>query len=389
MNRKAFLLSLAGLPAAAAEYRRMVTLPAPGATPSATNGPRVIPRPAGAQLTVPKGFTVEELAAGFNRPRMMISDSPGTFLLAENSRQGPITRVSIDGKRRTTVLSGLDRPFGLKLSKGYLYVAETTSLKRYRYNAPTGRAEPGQEIFSMKDYGGGHATRAIEIDENAGKLFVSIGSNSNVDAGEPRDRAAILRMNLDGSNKEYYAEGTRNPVSIHLQPGTNKLWVVVQERDALGDDLVPDYFTSITPGGFYGWPYAYIGPNEDPRRKGEKPGLVAKTVAPDYPLRAHAGIIDFTFYTGKQFPRQYQGGAFITFHGSWTRSKRVGQSVVFVPFDKGKPSADYQDFLTGWMLSPDNRDVWGRPTGLLQLPDGSLLVSDDGGNRIWKVTYTA
>ncbi len=161
----------------------------------------------------------------------------------------------------------------------------------------------------------------------------------------------------------------------------------MQERDLLGDDLVPDYFTHIQQGAFYGWPFAYAGPNEDPRRKGEKPDLVAKTVKGDVLLPAHVAVLDFTFYTGKMFPKEYQGGAFLAFHGSWNRSQRIGYSVAFVPFANGKPTGKAQDFLTGWMISPDSKDVWGRPVAVLEMPDGSLLVSDDGGNKIWRISY--
>jgi glucose/arabinose dehydrogenase len=184
-----------------------------------------------------------------------------------------------------------------------------------------------------------------------------------------------------------FASGTRNPTSIYFQPGTNTLWASIQERDALGDDLVPDYFTHIQQGGFYGWPFAYFGPNEDPRNKGQKPDLVKKTITPDVSLGAHVAVIDWKFYTGKMFPAKYQGGAFLALHGSWNRSKRVGQSVVFVPFKGGKPAGEPEPFLTGWLLGPDKREVWGRPTGILEMKDGSLLVSDDGGNKIWRISY--
>jgi len=171
-------------------------------------------------------------------------------------------------------------------------------------------------------------------------------------------------------------------------PGTQTLWAAVQERDDLGDDLVPDYFTHVQQGGFYGWPYAYIGPNEDPRNKGMAADLVKKTIVPDVLLGAHVAVLDFLFYTGKQFPSEYQGGAFLAFHGSWNRSMRVGQSIAFIPFKNGKPAGEIKEVLSGWMIAPDKREVWGRPVGLLQLPDGSLLVSDDGGRKIWHLSYS-
>ena len=236
--------------------------------------------------------------------------------------------------------------------------------------------------------GQGHWTRSLEIDADAGKLYVGVGSRSNVDAGEPKERAAINRYNPDGSGYEALATGTRNPTAIHFYPGTKNLWASVQERDALGDDLVPDYFTQVQAGGFYGWPFSYFGPNEDPRRKGEAPELVKKTITPDVSLGAHTAVIDWAFYTGNSFPEKYRGGAFLALHGSWNRSKRVGYSVGFVPFKDGKPLVkDVEPFLTGWMIAPEKKEVWGRPTGILVMKDGSLLVSDDGGKKIWRVTF--
>jgi len=208
-----------------------------------------------------------------------------------------------------------------------------------------------------------------------------------VSTGEDPMRAAINRFNPDGSGHEILASGTRNPIGLHWYPGTDTLWAAVQERDALGDDLVPDYFTHVQPGAFYGWPYAYSGPHEEPRHKGERPDLVAKTIAGDVLLQSHLAVLDFLFYTGKQFPKEYQGGAFLAFHGSWNRSKRVGYEVGFIPFKDGKPSGPVQEFLTGWMISPESREVWGRPVGIMQLPDGSILVSDDGGKKIWRIRY--
>jgi glucose/arabinose dehydrogenase len=300
-----------------------------------------------------------------------------------------MTDTNKDGKHeaKKKLISNVYRPFGMAFWKDYLYVAETTSLKRYKYDKAKMSVGPGEEVYGMKDFQKGHWTRDVLFDPKGTKMYLSIGSASNVDAGEPRERAAILRFNPDGSGKEFVAEGTRNPVSILWHPTTGKLWATVQERDGLGDDLVPDYFTEIQHGGFYGWPYAYIGPNEDPRRKGEKPDLVKKTLVPDLPLQAHVAVLDAHFYTGKQFPAKYRSGAFLALHGSWNRSKRVGYSVVFVPFQSGKPSGEPEDFLTGWMLSPDKREVWGRPVGLFQMADGSLLVTDDGANKIWRISH--
>jgi glucose/arabinose dehydrogenase len=225
------------------------------------------------------------------------------------------------------------------------------------------------------------------IDRAGKKLYVTVGSGSNSSPGEDPRRAAINRYNLDGSGHEIFAAGLRNVIGLRWYPGTDSLWAAVQERDDLGDDLVPDYLTHVQQGGFYGWPYAYIGPNEDPTNKGLAPDLVKKTIVPDVLLGAHVAVLDALFYTGKQFPSEYQGGAFLAWHGSWNRSKRVGQSIAFVPFKDGNPSGPPREVVTGWMLGPDQHEVWGRPVGLLQLPDGSLLISEDGNKRIWHLSY--
>lgn len=367
-------------------------LPPPYHTPSARNPPQVISRPDGAQLQLPAGFAIEEYATDFQRPRFMLLGPSNEILVSDSTTNGSVF-VLIDKNKdnkpddRKVLIDGLDRPYGLAFWKDYLYVAETTSVKRYKYNPSTMTVGKGEEVVSLKDFGQGHWTRSILFDPKGEKMYLGIGSRSNVDPGEPPMRAAINRFNPDGSGHEIYASGTRNPIGMAWYPGTNTLWAAVQERDGLGDDLVPDYFTSIKQGGFYGWPYAYIGPNEDPRLKGQRPDLVAKTIVPDVPLQAHVAVLDAKFYTGKQFPAEYQGGAFLALHGSWNRSERVGYSVVFIPFKNGKPSGPVRNFLTGWMISPTNRQVWGRPVGLLQLPDGSMLVSDDGGNKIWRISY--
>ena len=384
-----FTIALTVLVATAAE----VQLPPPFHTPSAQNRPQVIDRPSGAQLKVPQGFQVAEFAAGFDKPRIMLYTPTGEILVAESVANGRVTVIADkdnDNKadsQRKALIEGLDRPYGMAFWKDYLYVAETTSLKRYKYDAKAVSVGKGEEIVPMHEFGKGHWTRTIAFDPKGEKLYLGIGSASNVDAGEPERRAAILRCNPDGSACEIFASGTRNPTSIYFQPGTSTLWASVQERDGLGDDLVPDYFTHIQQGGFYGWPYAYFGPNEDPRNKGKRPDLVKKTIVPDVSLGAHTAVIDWKFYTGNQFPAKYQGGVFLALHGSWNRAQRVGQSVVFLPFKNGKPAGPLEDVLTGWMLGPDKREVWGRPTGVMVMKDGSLLVSDDGGNKIWRISY--
>ncbi len=390
--RKTYVLAFAATLASVWAWQSQPQLPPPYHTPSVTNRARVIERPSGAQLGLPAGFAVEEVMSGFQKPRFMLLGPSNEILLSDAVNQGSVFVLvdkNKDGKPddRREILKNLDRPYGLALHQDYLYVGETTSLKRYKYNAKTMSAGAGEEIFSMSDFGAGHWTRSLLVDAKNNKILIGIGSRSNVDAGEPEMRAAVVRISPDGKTKEIYASGTRNPIGLRFYPGTQTVWAAVQERDGLGDDLVPDYFTSLKQGGFYGWPYAYIGPNEDPRRKGEKPELVKSTIVPDAPLGAHVAVLDALFYTGKQFPKQYQGGAFLAFHGSWNRSKRVGYNVSFIPFKDGKPQGPPQTFLSGWMLSPDKPEVWGRPVGLLQMPDGSMLVTDDGGNKIWRVYY--
>jgi len=362
-------------------------LPPPYATPSAMNQPKVVSRPDGAQLQVPHGFEIEEYASGFDTPRFMLTGPSGEILVSDSSAGAVYALVNLTAPVRRTVLTGLNRPYGLALWKDYLYVGEQTSVKRYKYDSKNLTAGPGEEIASLKDFSKGHWTRSLLFDRNGEKLYVGIGSGSNVNTGEDPMRAAINRFNPDGSGHEIYASGTRNPIGLHWYPGTDTLWAAVQERDALGDDLVPDFFTHIQQGAFYGWPYAYAGPHEEPRHKGERPDLVAKTIAGDILLQSHVAVLDFLFYTGKQFPAEYQGGAFLALHGSWNRSKRVGYSVAFVPFKNGKPSGDVREFLTGWLINPESREVWGRPVAIMQLPDGSILVSDDGGKKIWRISY--
>jgi len=395
MKLRAFLTAAAflALAVAFAADSRDVKLPPPFATPSVDNGPHVVGRPDGADLKLPAGFQVDIYAEGFEQPRFMAIGPGGELLVSDSVKNGSVYVIADGAKnfkpdQRKKLIEGLERPYGLAFWKDYLYVGETTSIKRYKYDAKNQTVGKGEEVVSLAGLDGGHWTRSLLFDRKGEKFYVGTGSRSNVSAGEDPRRAAINRYSPDGSGHETFASGTRNPIGLHWYPGTDKLWAAVQERDLLGDDLVPDYFTHIQQGGFYGWPFAYIGPHEDPRRKGEKPDLVAKTIVPDVILPAHVAVLDFVFYSGKQFPAEYRGGAFLAWHGSWNRSKRVGQEIAFLPFKDGKPAAEQpRHFLTGWMLAPDKREVWGRPVALLELPDGSLLVSDDGGNKIWRISY--
>jgi len=361
-------------------------LPEPFHSASVNNGPRVIARPDGLKLSLPAGFRIEVFAEGFERPRFMLLGPSRELLVSDSSKSGSVH--VLHEKNRKKILEGLDRPYGLAFWKDFLYVAETTSLKRYKYDAKSmSISGKGEEVVPLPDFGQGHWTRTVLFDRENKKMYLTVGSGSNVSPGEDPRRAAINRYNPDGTGQEIFASGVRNTIGLRWYPGTDTLWAAVQERDGLGDDLVPDYFTAIKPGGFYGWPYAYIGPNEEPRNKDQQPELVKKTITPDVLLGSHVAVLDCLFYTGRQFPKQYQGGAFLALHGSWNRAQRVGYSVVWIAFQDSKPASEPQNFLTGFLLAPEKREVWGRPVGLLQMPDGSLLVSDDGGNKIWRVSY--
>jgi glucose/arabinose dehydrogenase len=367
-------------------------LPAPYATPSADNHPTVIAKPAGASLHVPNGFRIQEWASGFVQPRFLLQGGHDEILLADSGGDGAgrgTVYVFPDENphARKKLITGLTRPYGLALWKNYIYVGEPQSVKRFPYNTSNFTAGKGEQVISLAGFTQDHWTRSLLFDRSGGKLYVGVGSGANVATGEDPRRAAINRYNPDGSGHEIFASGTRNPIGLHWYPNSDTLWTAVQERDELGDNLVPDYFTHVQQGGFYGWPYSYIGDHEDPRIKPQRPDLVNKAIVPDALFRAHVAVLDFTFYTGTQFPAEYRGGAFLAFHGSWNRSRRDGYEVAFVPFKNGQTAGQAQDFVTGWMTAPANKDVWGRPVAVMQMHDGSLLISDDGGRKIWRVTY--
>ena len=385
MTKRIFAVLLAPAFVLAADQSK-IKLPEPYATPSATNAPKVVPQPDGKQLKLPAGFHSEEFASGFKKPRYMIQAANGAVLVTDAVAGGSVIAILPD-KSKKDLIKGLDRPFGMTIWKDYLYVSEAESIKRYKFNGKTLEVGAGEEVVSLKGYSKAHWTRSMQFDKKGEKLYISIGSGSNVDAGDPPDRAAVNVYNPDGSGHEIFAGGLRNPVSIRFNPESGKLWSTVQERDGLGDDLVPDFFTEVKKGAFYGWPYAYIGPNEEPRRKGESPELVKKAIVPDVILPAHAAVMDFIFYTGKQFPAKYKNGAFLAFRGSSNRAKRLGYSVEFISFKNGQPAGERESFLGGWMMGESEREVWGRPVGILQMADGSLLISEDANNKIWRISY--
>ena len=382
-------------------------LPKPFATESVRNSPKVVKAPAGAALSVPAGFEVSVYADGdFKSPRYLIegpngdvfvSDSYGdtVYLLRDTNKDGKIDNAT----ERFTFATGLKRPFGMAVQKvgaqTYFYVGNTDSIVRFKYEIGATKVEGAAEkLLDLPT--GGHWTRTILFSKDGKKMYITVGSGSNVNAGEPEIRAAINEYNPDGTGHRIFAAGIRNPVGLAWNPfsrvskaANGELWTAVNERDLLGDDLVPEYATAVKEGAFYGWPYAYMGQNEDPRRKGENPALVAKTIIPDVLIEPHSAALGIIFYTGKMFPKEYQGDAFVALHGSWNRKERTGYKVIRIPFEKGKPEGGYENFLTGWVPDAMGLDVWGRPVALVMLRDGSLLVSDDGGNKVWRVTYKA
>ena len=369
-------------------------LPPPFATPSANNGPNVVARPAGAQLSVPAGFHISAWAEGLNRPRVMRMAPNGDVFVTE-SAAGRLSVLRANGAgppTRTTFTTDLKQPFGIAFyplgaSPKYVYVANTDSVVRFPYHASDREATGPAELVTDNLPGGGyhqHWTRDIAFSPDGKKLFVSVGSQSNVGEEEER-RAAILQFNPDGTGYKVYASGLRNAVGITFHPVTGQLWAAVNERDGLGDDLVPDYVTSVKEGGFYGWPYYYIGAHHDPRMP-EKPALAARAIVPDVLLASHSAALSVKFYEGAMFPASYRGSAFVGLHGSWNRAARTGYKVVRVPMDRaGHARGSYEDFVTGWAL-PDGT-VWGRPVDVTVVRDGALLISDDASGTIWRVTY--
>lgn len=371
-------------------------LPPPYATRSVANPPSIVPWPKGKMPVAPPGFEVSLFAEDLDHPRTIDVLPNGDVLVMESLRQAG-SRIILfrdpqkNGKPsvRRVFLRRLNMAFGMELIGNRFYVGNTDSIVVFPYNPGDEqiRRQP-EKILDLP--GGGHYTRNVIADPAGKKLYVSVGSATNVDEQridekDPR-RAAILQINPDGSGMRVFASGLRNPVGMDWEPKTKILWTVVNERDGLGDELVPDYLTSVREGAFYGWPYSYFGQNEDPRKKGQRPDLVAKAIKPDYALGSHVAPLGLVFYRGRSFPPRYHGGAFIGMHGSWNRSTLVGYKVAFVPFRDGKPSGDLEDFLTGFTVGPRSSEVYGRPVGVAVWTDGSLLVSDDGAGKIWRVS---
>jgi glucose/arabinose dehydrogenase len=400
--------------------RRLIAprdLPQPFATRSATNFGRIAKRPADAQLKVPPGFAVRLFAGALDEPRIVRVAPNGDIFVAESSA-GRIRVLRPSDKndapsQTEAFATGLREPFGIAFypsgpNPEWVYVANTDQVVRFAYRPGDMRARGRPETIANIPGGRGHWTRDIAFSADGSKMFVSVGSSSNDAEGMRRmdaeavkrheaehglgamwdsetDRADVLVFDPQGKNRRVFATGIRNCVGLAVHPGSGDLWCSTNERDGLGDDLPPDYVTRVRDGGFYGWPWYYIGDNEDPRHKGERPDLKGKITVPDVLIQAHSASLGVTFYQGTQFPAEYQGSAFAAEHGSWNRSKRTGYKVIRVILRDGVPTGEYEDFVTGFVTG--DASVWGRPVGVATARDGSLLVSEDGNGTIWRVTY--
>jgi glucose/arabinose dehydrogenase len=386
--------------------RRRITLEdlaTPYETPSANNFPRVVKRPEGAWPQAPEGFKVTEFATGLTEPRVIVRAPNGDIFVAESraNRLHLFRNADDDGRPEISEIfvTGLERPFGIAFyppgpNPKYVYVGNTGSVVRFPYENGDTKARGASEMI-VKDIptgrervgGGGHWTRDLEFSPDGKTLYVSVGSRSNVsDDNAEKRRADILAFDPDGKNERVFAWGIRNPVGLATHPKTGQLWTSVNERDLLGDHLVPDYITHVEEGGFYGWPWYYLGPTQDPRHKGKRPELKDKVIVPDVLVQSHSASLDMTFYDGQQFPEEYRFDAFASEHGSWNRARRTGYKVIRVPMKDGKATGEYEDFLVGFVTK--DGDVWGRPVGVAVAKDGSLLVTDDGSGTVWRVQYT-
>ena len=387
-------------------FRRITVadLPQPYASKSVDNGPDLVARPADAWPRALPGFKVELYAGDLKNPRLLRTAPNGDVFLAESSA-GDVKvfrGISHDGKAEQVQVfaSGLTQPFGIAFyppgpDPQWVYVANTDWVVRFPYRDGDLKARgPAQKLAELPGggrlRGGGHWTRDIAFSSDRKKIYVSVGSRSNADDTDnnPAEyhRADILEFNPDGSGERVFAWGIRNAVGIAMEPKTGELWGSVNERDDLSDNLPPDYITHIQDGGFYGWPWYYIGGHPDPRLKGKHPELKSKVITPDVLVQPHNASLEMTFYNGKQFPDEYAGDIFAAEHGSWNRGVRTGYEVIRVPLhQKGRATGEYEDFLTGFVTPAG--DVWGRPVGVTVAQDGSLLVSDDGSNSIWRVSY--
>ncbi len=395
--------------------RRRITLkdlPAPFATASASNGPGVVAAPEGRKPIAPPGFTVDLLAKDLENPRELRVAPNGDVFVAESAAG----RVRVLRTKASTVeqneifAKGLDRPFGIAFypreNPQWAYIAESNAVLRVPYQSGDLAARGPRETIINKLAGGsgGHWTRDLAFSRDGKRLFVSVGSQSNVAERMPKRsppetgplgaawaeeqrRADVLVCDPDGKNLQVFATGLRNCVGLAVHPATGDLWCSTNERDGMGDDLVPDYITRVKEGQFFGWPWYWLGDHEDPRLKGDRPDLKGKVTVPDVLLQAHSASLQMTFYDGDSFPKEYRGDGFAAFHGSWNRARRTGYKVVRVPLREGIPTGEYEDFLTGFVSDADS--VWGRPVGIAVARDGALLVSEDANGTIWRISASS
>ncbi|HKH21187.1 MAG TPA: SMP-30/gluconolactonase/LRE family protein [Gammaproteobacteria bacterium] len=395
-------------------------LAAPLTSDSAVNFSTVVGWPEGQTPTAPEGFVVQKFADGLISPRWAYVLPNGDVLVAEastlpdrdtseetlqglrqagnvmkNANRITLLRDTDDDDKsdvRRVFLDNLNQPFGMAMVGDNLYVANTDALLKFPYTLGETRIDAhGKKITDLPAGGyNNHWTRNVVPSRDRQKLYVSVGSATNVDEEhiDVKDvrRAAILEINPDGTELRVFADGLRNPNGMDWAPGTEALWTVVNERDELGDELVPDYLTHVREGAFYGWPYSYFGLHVDPRHKGDRPDLVKRAVKPDYALGAHTASLGLQFYTGKTFPKRYWGNAFVAQHGSWNRSQLVGYKVLTVAFKNGQPAGPAEEFLTGFIANQKKAEVYGRPVGLVVMRDGSLLVTDDAAGIVWRVS---
>lgn len=391
----AFALGLSGATAADRPgevfHISVADLPRPYATPGVANPSQRIARPAGVLPQAPPGFAVSLFAAGLSDPRWMAVAPNGDVFLAEPG-PGRVTLLhDVDGKVEAhDFADGFDTPHGLVFAYGALFVADLKAVWKLPYTEGSFKADKRERITSAADLSprGYHVTRDLAVDSK-GTIYIGIGSASNVGEDAPT-RATVQTVLADGSLKTF-ASGLRNPVGMQFYPGTDDLFVTVNERDGLGDGLVPDYLTHVQPGGFYGWPYSYLGQHPDPNFGSKRRDLQAKAVMPDLLFRAHSAPLGLVFYEGAQFPPQYKGDAFVALHGSWNSGVPTGYKVGHVPFKNGRPTGSYENFVTGFWDGAAKPGaparVWGRPVGLALAKDGSLLIADDAGKVVWRVRY--
>jgi glucose/arabinose dehydrogenase/cytochrome c2 len=380
--------------------RRITTadLPPPYSTPSAQNGPDVVAPPPGAHPYVPPGFRVDVFAHDLIGPRLLRVSPTGDLFVAESQAGRVRVLRAADGARKAErdaiFTSGLDRPFGIAFyppgpDPKWVYVAETNAVVRFPYANADMKARGERETIvpQLTEGQGGHWTRDVAFSLDGKQMFVSIGSGSNVAEGDSdeRDRADVLVFDPEGRDGRVYASGIRNCVGLAMHATTGDLWCSTNERDGLGDDLVPDYITRVRRGGFYGWPWFYLGDHEDPRHAGERPDLAGTIVVPDVLLQAHSASLQMTFYDRAAFPLRYRGAAFASLHGSWNRGKRTGPKVITLPLEGGVPTGEYEDFMTGFVVDDDA--VWARPVGVAVARDGALFISEDGNGTVWRVAF--